>query len=363
LVDTDKIDWEADGTILLPTISNCLEFADKAYAEDGLERFKSDQWVPGMPTSIFEVYLDYILNKTKILPIISDPTDVDTDGDGYTDDVDPRPLISDLRRYSIERIGNYVPVEYDGPETDIYAKKIYYGGNQSWFYDEKINSSIKDLNIQEGGCGLISAADLIIYLTLYHSDIPASDIFKLVTSSEYEGKYISYEDYDVFIRILNDLLPPWNVNEIIYLPFTGLNQTLGYPAGRLKDLLEEYFTIIGVEANVNSQEIYNIAKKERMDKDELLQGIISQLERDIPVPLVAGLRGGAPMLTLDIDTGELEISDDKFQVHWVNVLAVTIDKITSKATLEVASWGKTYFIDLDDYYSRTWLFDGVIWIE
>jgi hypothetical protein len=44
-VDTDKIDWEADGAILLPTISNCLEFGDKTYAEDGLERFKSDQWM------------------------------------------------------------------------------------------------------------------------------------------------------------------------------------------------------------------------------------------------------------------------------------------------------------------------------
>jgi hypothetical protein len=40
-MDTDKIDWEADGTILLPTISDCLEFGDKTYAEDGLERFKS----------------------------------------------------------------------------------------------------------------------------------------------------------------------------------------------------------------------------------------------------------------------------------------------------------------------------------
>ena len=36
MVDTDKIDWEADGTILLPTITNCLEFGDKTYAEDGL---------------------------------------------------------------------------------------------------------------------------------------------------------------------------------------------------------------------------------------------------------------------------------------------------------------------------------------
>ena len=92
MVDTDKIDWEADGTILLPTITNCLEFGDKTYAEDGLERFKSDQWVPGMPTSNFAKYLDYILNKTKILPIISDPTDEDTDGDGL---LDGEPIIID----------------------------------------------------------------------------------------------------------------------------------------------------------------------------------------------------------------------------------------------------------------------------
>ena len=51
-----------------------------------------------MPTSNFAKYLDYILNRTKILPIHSDPTDEDTDGDGYTDDVDPRPLIFNRRR-------------------------------------------------------------------------------------------------------------------------------------------------------------------------------------------------------------------------------------------------------------------------
>ena len=51
-----------------------------------------------MPTSNLAKHFDYILNKTKVLPIISDPTDVDTDGDGYTDDVDPRPLIFNRRR-------------------------------------------------------------------------------------------------------------------------------------------------------------------------------------------------------------------------------------------------------------------------
>ena len=123
-VDTEKIDWEADGTILLPTISNCLEFADKAYAEDGLERFKSDQWVPGMPLSIFEVYLDYILNKTNILPIHSDPTDEDTDGDGYTDDVDPRPLIAnvnDLLAYNIGKLEE-LAIEYNDGAIDWLMK-------------------------------------------------------------------------------------------------------------------------------------------------------------------------------------------------------------------------------------------------
>ncbi|HZK34997.1 MAG TPA: hypothetical protein VFD33_06780, partial [Bacillota bacterium] len=61
---------------------------------------------------------------------------------------------------------------------------------------------------------------------------------------------------DVFVRILNDLLPPWNVNEIIYLPFTDLYQTLGYPAGRLKDLLEE----IHFWDSVNEESLTEFAK-------------------------------------------------------------------------------------------------------
>src|SRR5690554_1197649 len=352
-VDTDKIDWKADGTILLPTISNCLEFGDKTYAEDGLERFKSDQWVPGMPTSIFEVYLDYILNKTKILPIISDPTDVDTDGDGYTDDVDPRPLISDVTRYSIERIENYVPVEYDGPETK-YTKKIYYGGNQSWFYDEVVNSTQEDKDIDKGGCGLVSAADLIMYLTFFHSGMPSSELFELVTSSEYEGEYVKYEDYDKFVRHLNDIKSPWRIGIL-----------LGFPPDRVKKLLNEYFEKNDISIKARSTLIFptNLLIPER---DKILQLIIHQLENDIPVPLMGGLFGGAKMRQIDIATGKYLTDEQDFEVHWVNVVAVRFDEIEGTVLLEVACWGKKYLIDYDDYYNRASLangLDGVVWLE
>ena len=310
-----------------------------------------------MPTSIFEVYLDYILNKTKILPIISDPTYVDTDSDGYTDDVDPRPLISDVTRYEINMIENYIPVEYDGPETR-YTKKIYYGGDQSWFYDEVVNSTRTDKDIKEGGCGLISAADLIMYLTFFHSGMPSSEYFELVTSSEYEGEYVKYEDYDKFVRHLNDIKSPWRIGIL-----------LGFPPNRVKNLLNEYFEENDISIKARSTLIYptNLLIS---DRDKILQLIIHQLENDIPVPVMGGLFASAVMRLINMETGEEVIMDeddmDKIKVHWVNVVAVRIDEIEGTVLLEVASWGKKYLIDYDDYYTKNGVvsgLEGVIWIE
>ncbi len=88
-VDTDKLSWDADGSVILPTIQQCINYSTKTYSEEGLSRFKSSKWVSGMPSSAFEQYLNYVLNSTFVLPIHSDPSCEDTDGDGIFDNEDP----------------------------------------------------------------------------------------------------------------------------------------------------------------------------------------------------------------------------------------------------------------------------------
>ena len=85
-VDVFRVNWEADGTIVLPTVQECIDFIEKPYAEDGLARYKKSLQIPGMPTSDFAKYLDYVLNNTYVLPLLSDPCDPDSDGDGLEDD-------------------------------------------------------------------------------------------------------------------------------------------------------------------------------------------------------------------------------------------------------------------------------------
>ena len=251
-----------------------------------------------------------------------------------------------------------------GPETDIYAKKIYYGGNQSWFYDEVVNSTQEDKDIKEGGCGLISAADLIMYLTFFHSGMPSSELFELVTSSEYEGEYVKYEDYDKLVRHLNDIIPPMPLD----IRIGGVNvfhQTLGYPPARVKNLLNKYFGENDISIKAESNQI-NPKIGRKIEREEMLEQIIWQIESDIPVPLMGGLFGGAKMRQIDIATGKYLTHEEDFKVHWVNVVAVRFDEIEGTVLLEVACWGKKYLIDYNDYYNIASLgngLDGVVWLE
>lgn len=131
-VDTERLKWDSDGSVLLPTIEECIKFAEKPYAEDGLARFRAAHWVSGMPSSAFEQYFTYVLRSTRVLPIFTDPTSKDSDGDGLLDWVknssnkdqikDPYPLSYNSffnfgsDEYIIgllERLGNVNLSEYD----------------------------------------------------------------------------------------------------------------------------------------------------------------------------------------------------------------------------------------------------------
>jgi hypothetical protein len=341
-MDTDKTDWEADGAILLPTISNCLEFGDKTYAEDGLERFKSDQWVPGMPTSIFEVYLDYILNKTKILPIISDPTDVDTDGDGYTDDVDPRPLKCDVV-YRRIRDSDYVPIKPD------YSGITSYGGNQGWFSEE--NWFDVDYVLSKFGCGTIAPCDLFLYFALQND--------------RYENEYtdialkdgnIFREDYMDYVRFMNYMYiqtPRW----------------IGVLGPNLASAVNSYFNFADID--------YRATWKSKHTYSEMLSKIEEMLEKDIPVVFSVG-----PNKKVDFPMYQLETSNQKGDLyqyavgkkniagHYVTITEVIKDDIAREHNimLKVSSWGSEYYIDYEEYrefveeHSST-LFSSMLYIR
>ncbi len=115
-VITELLRWDTDGTVILPSIQECMELTEKPYAEDGLERFKSAQWVSGMPTSVFEYYLSNVLNNTKVLPIYSDPTVEDSDGDGLQDGT-YQPY-----RGKVLLPADQEPLKYNGP-TGVWLKQ------------------------------------------------------------------------------------------------------------------------------------------------------------------------------------------------------------------------------------------------
>ena len=81
-VNTSLLKWNADGSFELPTFSEAISIADYIYALNAFERWKGTQ---------YEIPLNDILDR-KVLPILSDPTEADSDEDYILDPDDDKPL-------------------------------------------------------------------------------------------------------------------------------------------------------------------------------------------------------------------------------------------------------------------------------
>lgn len=131
-VNTERISWDTDGSVILPTVQDCIDFVEKTYAEEGLTRYKASQQAPGMPTTVFEKYLNYVLNNSYILPLHSDPTEVDSDGDGLDDYLDNQPLNSLIHSFLI----------YETVKCDEEIKSIM---PEDYIYGDKTKSQLRDM--------------------------------------------------------------------------------------------------------------------------------------------------------------------------------------------------------------------------
>lgn len=81
------ISFDEDGNAVLPTFDDCKEFLEEEYfyVENGLQRY-CDSLNHDYST------LDFILSVMPVLPINSDPTNEDSDGDTLLDTIDNDPL-------------------------------------------------------------------------------------------------------------------------------------------------------------------------------------------------------------------------------------------------------------------------------
>lgn len=202
-VDTDRLSWNSDGSVLLPTIEECMKFAEKPYAEQGLAKFREDHWVSGMPSSAFEQYIAYVVRSTYVLPIFTDPTSKDSDGDGFEDLVDISPLMAkcfiDFDHYKHFKYGDkttftiFVDQPYENSrevininDSDEFVGHTYVGVDSGKDYKEY--AGFWPLNPYTAG-------EAVFKKTVYGCiKMQGKAFFTYGTNSEMEEPYIEGED-------------------------------------------------------------------------------------------------------------------------------------------------------------------------
>lgn len=210
-----------------------------------------------------------------------------------------------------------------------------YGGSQSWFADR---------NMSQGGCGVVAAGDLLLYLGMYHKGCRTEEMHGLF-QGDGEISRPRYEEYLLGLRRK-------------YFPVLP---RVGMPYWVLVLGLNRYFRKhrIGLKARWGVLPWNMVSCMEDM------------LRRDIPVVLAVGPRfhllvlpgkKGRPvpgkgfkryLKEMFFRDGQLNLyqEDEKgglrctarTKAHFVTVTAVGDGKI------RISSWGKPYVVDWEEY--------------
>lgn len=262
----------------------------------------------------------------------SNPKNSDTDGDGYKDNEDKRPMISDVKVYELK---DFVPVMHtvkDKKENYVLTKS--YGGDQEWMqYDGKKYSS--------KGCGLIANTNVVLHWLREHNknNICFRDKQAIQREVMYKSEYLE------FARLM--------------AKYTYVGGTLGSLGHHIRDGLREFS--ITYDMPLKTYEVRSVFMK---NPKEILQKLLRKRLKNkyasilgIGAPLVAYFPGGK-----DVDKdNKLKMyrstqayvkfeEANKLYDHFVTVTGMVINKQEKNTKLIVSSWGKKFFVDLDECY-------------
>lgn len=298
--------------------------------EDGLEdgeeidiKLENKMGVPSI--------MAYKLGMTYYYDMDSDPRLKDSDSDGYTDFeevkmFDSRPMYSDVKTYQLSE--EYVSVYYEGDISwSNGSSKVSFGGNQGWFENYVSEENKEDFAylIQNGGCGLISASDILLYLSKSDNEYRTEITDKVMVD---ENGNFNYYDYISYVL---------NMSEYIYV-------TSKY--GAIAPL-----TALGINTYSNDYDL-GLSAGWCISEDKMESRIKEMLDEDIPVTLCIGAGKEEVLLYNSIpDKWDWDsiIAVLRTNDHYVTITGIYIDNIAGETALEVSSWGKKYYINYEEF--------------
>ena len=351
------ISWGEDEKVILPTFSDCVELEGSLfYVERGLLRFFEETGKT-----------DYSqFDDIRILPIKSDPTEVDSDDDGINDVCDLRKLKNDIYIYNLKDT-NYINVNH----STTYSS-ISFGGSQSWFSNvtgDKTRddfTSDEDFNmygLRKNGCGIIASCDVLLYLAKNNSELVsfASIGTKSVNTKNSILDYNEYYDYVreyyyTYINVDDKYKNIWELK-------SALNSHMSN-----KCTAKEYSTRFIVGSSMYNRVEFSWCND---DYKTMLNYIISSLEEDKPPVLLASQKIGIESVnysgvvmhdTLNKSNannsfkGLYSLSSNNLHIlnsHYVTITGVTIDYQSDDAYIEISSWGDKYYISYKEFFEKT----------
>lgn len=206
--------------------------------------------------------------------------------------------------------------------TDKYA--TFYGGAQVWFSDRfSVN----------GGCGVVSAANILAYLAA--SDEKYARL--------YPQKSLSKQDFTAFMEEL--------------CAFVKIRNFFGQPLGvwgkkRFEKGVLDYAKSRGVSLSA-------VQFRGKMTLENAADFIKNALSENLPAAMLIGFNGRLKNVRCEFPNGGT--ISGSFERHWVTI--TELSENDGKITVKVSSWGAAAEIDLADFVDGEKIYSALVYFK
>ena len=164
------------------------------------------------------------IKKQYYFVMKSNPTEIDSDNDGYSDKDELNTYHSDPLHPDVKEALLSNPYTKINTSYDSALSNNNYGGYQGWFYDENdpTKNSLSRKELSGGGCGVIASSDTILYMQKYHE--------LNLTSVNTSNSSIDYFEYENFVQsYAENYLTPFDIESIAVGSVTKENTKVKRP--------------------------------------------------------------------------------------------------------------------------------------